>query len=157
MFQCRQIQVGSLISCMLLSTKKEKHEKKDPLYFLRPRKLAWMSDFFFELTVLYSGICDLSEQTQKKTTAARYVCETQESEIATKPRIHFSRSIWCISATQSFFSIVTLKFLRHFVLICAAPRSSRLKSTAAAVHPVPVTTLKPVYDSIYTAAHYLFF
>ena len=90
----------------------------------------------------------------KKTTAARYVCETQESEIATKPRIHFSRSIWCISATQSFFSIVTLKFLRHFVLICAAPCSSRLKSTAATVHPVPVTTLKPVYN--YMAAHYPF-
>ena len=32
----------------------------------RSRKLAWLSDFFFELTVLYSGICDLSEQTQKK-------------------------------------------------------------------------------------------
>ena len=47
-----------------------------------------------------------------------------------------------------FFSIVTLKFLRHFVLICAAPRSSRLKSTAAAVHSVPVTTLKSAYDSI---------
>ena len=27
----------------------------------RSRKLAWLSDFFFELTVLYSGICDLSE------------------------------------------------------------------------------------------------
>ena len=65
------------------------------------------------------------------------------------PSVHLSNTVF-------FFSIVTLKFLRHFVLICAAPRSSRLKSTAAAVHPVPVTTLKPVYDSIYMAAHYLF-
>ena len=60
----------------------------------------------------------------KKTTAARYVCETQESEIATKPRIHFSRSIWCILATQSFFD----RDFEIFTPLCVDMRRAALVS-----------------------------